>query len=148
REVALKIPRPDAVLTSELRARFQHEGRAAAGLDHPHIVPVHEAGEIGTFSYIASAYCPGITLAAWLAARTEPVPVREAASLVATLADAIHHAHTRGVLHRDLKPANVLLTFDRRQHTTGSAQETDLEPLSTDYRLLSTTPKITDFGLA
>ena len=46
REIALKIPRPDVLITAELRARFQHEGRAAAGLDHPHIVPVHEAGEI------------------------------------------------------------------------------------------------------
>ena len=60
--------------------------------------------------YIASAYCEGPTLAAWLRERGGPVPPRLAAAiLVADLADAIQHAHERGVLHRDLKPSNILL---------------------------------------
>ena len=109
REVALKVPRAEVFLTPELRARFRHEAMAAAGLDHPNIVPVYEAGEEGPVCFIASAYCPGITLAAWLRQRPRPVPYRTAASLVATLADAVEHAHRRGVLHRDLKPSNVLL---------------------------------------
>lgn len=66
REVALKIPRADALADPDQRHRFQREARAAAGLDHPNLVPVYEAGEVGPVCYIASAYCPGITLAHWL----------------------------------------------------------------------------------
>jgi WD40 repeat protein len=66
RDVALKIPRAVALVTPELRSRFQHEARTAAGLDHPNIVPVYEAGEVGPLCYIASAYCPGPTLGEWL----------------------------------------------------------------------------------
>ena len=69
---------------------------AAAGLDHPNIVPVYEAGEAGPTCYIASAYCPGPTLGDWLRGRTEPVPFAEAATLAAALADAAGHAHDRG----------------------------------------------------
>jgi WD40 repeat protein len=124
REVALKVPRPEALVSPELRARFRQEARAAAGLDHPNLVPVYEVGEEGPICYIASGYCPGITLSAWLKQRTEPVPYRQAAQVMATLAEAVAHAHERGVVHRDLKPGNVLL------------QSSGL------------IPKITDFGLA
>src|SRR5205823_3801961 len=84
RDVALKIPKTEALFTPELRARFRQEARAAAGLDHPNLVPVYDAGEEDSICYIASAYCPGVTLADWLKARTEPVPYRTAARLVAT----------------------------------------------------------------
>lgn len=123
REVALKLPRLDVVLNAPLRERFVREGRAAAGLAHPNLVTVYEAGEYNGICYLAMAYCPGPTLSEWLRCRTEPVPPTVAASLVAQLADGLEHAHRRGVLHRDLKPANVLLTDED-------------------------TPKITDFGLA
>jgi hypothetical protein len=109
RLVALKVPRPEAVLTPHLRARFLREARAAAGLNHPNLVPVYEAGEEGPVCYLTSEYCPGPTLATWLAAQKAPVPFAMAASVVLSLADAVGHAHGRGVLHRDLKPANVLL---------------------------------------
>jgi hypothetical protein len=125
RDVALKLPRPDVLTSRELRERFHREARAAAGLNHPNIVPVYEAGESGPTCYIATAYCPGPTLRDWLRDRTEPVPFVEAATLTAALADAAGHAHARGIVHRDLKPANVLL---------GSEPNGE--------------PKITDFGLA
>src|SRR5205823_8825000 len=96
REVALKVPRGEALLTPELRARFQQEGRTAAALDHPNLVPVYEAGQEDDVCYIASAYCPGVTLAEWLRRRTDPVPWRPAAGLVRTLAEAAEHAHSRG----------------------------------------------------
>jgi hypothetical protein len=130
REVALKVPRPEALLTPELRARFRQEAQAAAGLEHPNLVPVYEAGEQGPLCFIASAYCPGVTLAAWLKQRGEPVPVETAARLVAALAEAVEHAHRRGVLHRDLKPSNILLA-------------SPADPAATDL-----SPRITDFGLA
>jgi eukaryotic-like serine/threonine-protein kinase len=136
REVALKVPRSDMQISPELRQRFQREARAAAGLEHPNLVPVYESGEEGSHCYIVSAYCPGINLAEWLHLQTEPAPIADAARLVATLADAVQHAHGRGVLHRDLKPANILLS------ASGGAEAT---PAS---RLPALTPKITDFGLA
>jgi serine/threonine protein kinase len=132
RNVALKVPRPEALLTPALRQRFLREARAAAALDHPGIVPVHDAGESGAVCYIASAYCGGPTLAHWLRTRTELVPARAAAQLVADLADAVQHAHDRGVLHRDLKTNNVLL-----EATSGG---------TSGHRL--GTPRLTDFGLA
>ena len=131
REVALKVPRAGVLLSPELTQRFQREAEAAAGLDHPHIVPVYEAGEAEGVCYIASAYCPGPTLAVWLKQRIEPVPYRLAAELVVALAEAVEHAHCRGVLHRDLKPANVILE-------SGPATASGREFM----------PRVTDFGLA
>ncbi len=131
RRVALKVPRPEVLISPEVRRRFLREARAAAGLDHPHIIPVFEAGEIGPFAYIVSAYCEGPTLSAWLRERAEPVAARPAARLVADLADAVQHAHDRGILHRDLKPSNVLL------QPGGDSTDSTVP-----------TSRITDFGLA
>src|SRR5262249_28120756 len=97
RDVALKVPRAEALVTPGLRRGSRHEPRAAAGLDPPNIVPVYESGEDGPVCYTASAYCPGVTLAAWLKQRAEPVPPGEAAALVAALAEAVAYAHSRGV---------------------------------------------------
>jgi WD40 repeat protein len=128
-DVALKLPRPEALVTPELRRRLLREAAAAAALDHPGLVPVYEAGEVGAFCYLVSAYCPGPDLAAWLRGRRAPVPPRQGALLVAHLADAVEYIHGRGVLHRDIKPANVLL-----------------DPAAADG--LDFTPRLTDFGLA
>jgi WD40 repeat protein len=144
RDVALKVPRAEALVSPEARARFLREARAAAGLDHPNVVPVYEAGEADSVCYIASGYCPGTTLAAWLKQRDEPVPAREAAALVATLAEAVEHAHGRGVVHRDLKPSNVLLEMSREGEAPA---EPGLEGSAGASPSLGT-PKITDFGLA
>jgi WD40 repeat protein/serine/threonine protein kinase len=149
RDVALKVPRPEVLLTGELRERFLLEARAAAGLDHPNLVPVYEAGTIGPLCYIASAYCPGITLGEWLKERAELPPERLAASIVATLADAVGHAHARGVVHRDLKPSNVLLQGKRRDPS--DAHSTVNEPggkHNSSEVELEFVPRVTDFGLA
>ncbi len=139
RDVALKTPRVPALLTPELRQRFHHEALAAARLDHPNLVPVYEAGVVDDICFITSPYCPGITLADWLQKRKQPVPWDDAARLTATLAEAVQHAHSRGVLHRDLKPANILLA---------KAMDEGAEPSPVDSRLTALVPKITDFGLA
>lgn len=132
RKVALKVPRPEVLAAPEGRRRSLREAQAAAGLDHLNVVRVYEAGQIGPVCYIASAYYEGSTLAAWLGARDRLVPDRQAARLTASLADAVQHAHDRGVLHRDLKPANVLL-----------------EPTSDDSPDgFAFIPRVTDFGLA
>ena len=139
RQVALKVPQPEAVVTPDARKSFQREAHAAAGLDHPNIVPVYEGGAVDTIAYIAAAYVPGPTLAMWLSRQTRPVPAHDAARLVATLARAVEHAHERGVLHRDLKPSNILL---QRQ---GSAARSDQDEFG---RLSGFEPRITDFSLA
>jgi WD40 repeat protein/serine/threonine protein kinase len=165
RDVALKIPHLPALVTPELRQRFRHEAQAAGRLDHPNLVPVYEAGVVGEICFLASAYCPGTTLAAWLQQRQDPVPWRFAASLLATLADAVQHAHSRGVLHRDLKPANILLQKDEggrlphkdergrmKDESKGENSEAHARaPFSDSSFILppsSVIPRITDFGLA
>jgi hypothetical protein len=151
REVALKVPRPEALLTPDLRRRFLREARAAAGLDHPNVVPVYEAGEVGPVAYLAAAYCEGPTLAAWLKQQTAPVPAAQAAALVARLADGVQHAHSRAVLHRDLKPANILLQKQATEDTEDTENRKKWVPSSSVSSVSSVAhwvPKITDFGLA
>jgi eukaryotic-like serine/threonine-protein kinase len=135
RDVALKIPRPGTRVTPEVRRRFMREARATAVLDHPNIVPVYEAKELGPIIYIASAFCDGPSLSSWLKGRTEPVPARIAARLIADIAGALQHAHDRGILHRDLKPSNVML-----QIVDGDSNDDSHWPVLI--------PRVTDFGLA
>jgi WD40 repeat protein/serine/threonine protein kinase len=139
RTVALKVPRPEVLVTPELRDRFLREAQAAAVLSHPNLVQVYEAGEIGPICYIVSAYCPGKTLHEWLAEKKGPAAPRTAASIIALIAGAVQHAHDRGILHRDLKPANILLESLPPGEPAG--QENSMSELS--Y-----VPKLTDFGLA
>jgi serine/threonine protein kinase/WD40 repeat protein len=107
--VALKVPRPECLLSKPMRRRFVREAQAAARLAHPHLLTVFESGEDGPLCYLASAYCTGPTLSAWRQAHAGPVPERLAARIVSVLADGAHYAHDRGVLHRDIKPGNVFL---------------------------------------
>ena len=71
--------------------------------------PAFETGEIGPICSIASAYCEGTTLEAELRRKAHLESPSASARLIATLADAVHHVHGRGILHRDLKPGNILL---------------------------------------
>jgi WD40 repeat protein len=136
RHVALKVPQPGTFLTEEVRVRFLREARAAGLLDHPNILPVYEVAETGPVCYIASAYCPGPTLASWLRDRDAAVEPRLAARVVSILAGAVHHAHQHGILHRDLKPSNVLLF------------PSDDKGLPSSTAAFPFVPKVADFGLA
>jgi serine/threonine protein kinase len=128
RVLALKMVRAGRFATPDDLQRFRLEAEAAAHLDHPHIVPIHEIGEYEGHHYFSMKLVDGGSLASH-AARYAEDP-RAVAKLMATVARAVHYAHQRGILHRDLKPANILLS--------GRAE------LPLDQWI----PLVTDFGLA
>jgi tRNA A-37 threonylcarbamoyl transferase component Bud32/tetratricopeptide (TPR) repeat protein len=110
RMVAVKIPRSGRLSTDEDAARFVKEARNAAQLRHAGIVSVHEVGHSDSFPYIVSELVEGVTLSDALTVRS--FTFRDSAELVAKVADALQHAHDRGVVHRDLKPSNIMLAAD------------------------------------
>jgi serine/threonine protein kinase len=149
RYVAIKIPRADLLAGGELERRFLREAEAAARLSHPHLVPLYEVGRDGPLCYLVSEYCTGPTLAAWLKAQRGSLSPQQAATLVRQLADAVHHAHSRGVLHRDIKPSNVML--DRLEAGDGRPEERledSRDILQPPASRLQPAAKLTDFGMA
>jgi serine/threonine protein kinase len=121
RTVALKMLLAGSFADANLRARFLLEAESVAALEHPHIVKVFAFGESGGHPYLAMEYAPNGALSERVPAGG--LPAREAAQVVAKLAGAVAHAHSRGVVHRDIKPQNVLIGADNE-------------------------PRLTDFGLA
>src|SRR6516165_5888449 len=108
RPVAIKVPRPDRVSRPEDVAAFLKEAQILANLDHPHIVPVYDVGrtEDGQV-FVVSKFIEGSDLKARVE-QARPT-FRESAELVAIVAEALHYAHTRGLVHRDIKPGNILI---------------------------------------
>ena len=109
RPVAVKVRRPEMLLSETARRRFVREAEIAARLVHPHIVTIFEVGEDQGREFIAAEFCSGGSLAGWLEWHPGPLPPRNAARVVRALANAVAAAHAAGVVHRDIKPANVLL---------------------------------------
>ncbi len=109
RTVAVKIPRKGQFDEKEEKA-FLREAQNSAQLHHPGIVPVHEVGRDGDTLYIVSDFVRGITLMDWLTGQR--ATLRESAEICVKVADALNHAHERGVIHRDLKPGNIMLDGD------------------------------------
>lgn len=121
RTVAVKMILAGQFASEAEVRRFRAEAEAAAGLQHPHIVAIHEIGEHQGQHFFSMDFVEGKSLAE--VCREGPFPAARAARLLKEVAEAIEFAHQRGVLHRDLKPSNVLIdAFDR--------------------------PRVTDFGLA
>ena len=121
RIVAVKMMRPGLLLSEADIQRFHVEAEAAASLQHPNIVAIHEVGEHDGLCYFSMDFVAGQSLAEIV--RHEPLSAQRAAAYVQTIAEAVHYAHQHGLLHRDLKPANVIVDAAQR-------------------------PRITDFGLA
>ena len=116
RVVALKMIRAGLLAGPDDLQRFQNEVEAVASLDHPGIVPVYEVGEREGQRYFSMKLVDGGNVADRLASFADNP--RAAATLVAEAADAVHHAHVRGILHRDLKPANILIDGEGHPHIT------------------------------
>jgi WD40 repeat protein len=110
RVVALKMILSGEYARPEEADRFYREAEAVAQLQHSNVVQIFEVGGLEGRPFLALEYVPGGSLEKKLAGT--PLPPREATTLVAALARAVHYAHGRGVVHRDLKPANVLLAED------------------------------------
>lgn len=121
RLAAVKVIKSGQLADDAEVQRFRIEAQAAAGLDHPGIVPVFEVGCQDGQHYMALAYIDGQSL--WQLVKEAPLPPREAARMIQQVAEAIQYAHDRGIIHRDLKPQNILVTNEGQ-------------------------PKVTDFGLA
>ena len=116
RIVALKIIGLGHWATKAHVKRFRLEAEAAARLDHPFIVPIHEIGESNGSCYFSMQLVEGGQLDQVI--KREPMPSRPAAELIAKLARTVHHAHQRGILHRDIKPGNILLDAKGDPHLT------------------------------
>jgi serine/threonine protein kinase len=113
RPVALKVPHTNRVSVPEDAEFYLAEARTVANLEHPHIVPVYDVGRTADFPFfIVSKYIDGTDLATKL--KDARLSSRQAAELVASVAEALHYAHKQGLVHRDVKPANILI--DNKGH--------------------------------
>ena len=116
RTVALKIISLGQWASKAHLKRFRLEAEAAARLEHPGIVPIHEVGERDGSCYFSMKFVEGGQLDEVV--RREPMPIRRAVELIAKVARTVHYAHEHGILHRDIKPGNILLDAKGEPHLT------------------------------
>ncbi|OBI02659.1 hypothetical protein A5715_09650 [Mycolicibacter heraklionensis] len=109
REIAIKVLPPQASTDPTFEQRFRREARIAARLNEPHVVPIHDSGEIAGRLFIAMRLIDGTDVATLLD-RHGPMPPEQAVAIIEQTAAALDAAHEAGLVHRDIKPANILLT--------------------------------------
>jgi serine/threonine protein kinase len=127
RPVAMKILAPRLTSDHEFRARFMNESRAAAAVEHPHILPVYDAGEASGLLFIAMRYVPSGDVRS-LVRKQGALSVRRGWTIISQIAAALDAAHQRRLVHRDVKPANMLLDTSSRAaggHRSDHAYLTD-----------------------
>jgi serine/threonine protein kinase len=110
RVVALKVLPANLADDAQYQARFRREAQAAASLDEPHIVPIHDFGEIDERLYVTMRLIDGKTIGELLV--NGPLSPQRAVSIVEQIAAALGAAHRIGLVHRDVKPSNILVTED------------------------------------
>ena len=130
--VALKFLRPSKSDSADTRNRFFGEAQTTARLSHPGIIRIYDTGKLEGLPFITSELADSGPLTKWLKTRNQLLSTREAASMVAQVAEAIQYAHSRLTLHRDIKPSNILLVKGASKDTEG----------------LGVRPVVTDFGLS
>ena len=134
RTVALKVIGLGPWATEAHLKRFRREAEAAANLDHPFIVPIHEVGERDGCCYFSMNFIEGGQLDEVV--RRAPMSIRQAAELIAKVARTVHYAHEHGILHRDIKPGNILLDIKGEPHLTDFGLARLVEAESTVTRTL------------
>jgi serine/threonine protein kinase len=117
RAVALKLIAPELARDERFHHRFLNEPRLAAALDHPHVIPIYDAGECDGQLFLVMRYVDGTDLATLLR-RDGPLEPERVVRLLGQIADALDVAHRRGLVHRDVKPANVLVDGDDHAYLT------------------------------
>jgi len=110
RPVALKVLSPELAADHDRLRRFHQEARAASSLNHPHIIVVHDFGELDGRPYMVTEFVEGETLRRRL--RRGPLPIGDVVDIGVQLAGALAAAHARGLVHRDIKPENVMVRRD------------------------------------
>ena len=134
RIVALKIVSLGQWASKTHLMRFRREAEAAARLEYPGIVPIHEVGERDGACYFSMQFIEGGQLDQ--AVRDKPMSGRQAAELIAKIARTVHYAHEHGILHRDIKPGNILLDTKGEPHLTDFGLARLVEAESTITRTL------------
>jgi len=108
RPVAVKVPNPERISSAKDLEAYLKEAKILARLEHPNIVPVYDAGRTDDgLCYVVSKFLEGSDLAVRI--RQERPGFRESAEMIVLVGEALHYAHTRGLVHRDIKPANILI---------------------------------------